>query len=180
MKKILIALLFLPFYTNAQIGGTLHCGFDFTSYFVVNAHEDGKTQQINGLKIYIANSEGKEVINVNNSLSWKNGNLPMLFTRNYKIDNSNKRISDNEEGKWFYYFAEDYYLLSVANTFPADAYFIKIEDVDGEENGGYFKTQLVQLAPYNMYVLCSAEERNKIVQFGKRMNKPIDIVMEKN
>jgi len=179
MKKILFSLLFFPAFAFAQIGNTIHCGFDFTSYLVVNPHEDGKTNPINGLRISIANSEGEEVINANNSLSWQNANKPLVFTRNYKIDNNNKRIPNTEEGKWFYYFANDHYLLSIANTFPAENYFIKIEDTDGNENGGEYKTQLIPIASYNMYVLCTADERDKVVQFGRRMNKPIDVVMEK-
>jgi len=179
MKKILYSLLLLPFASYAQIGSTIHCGFDFTSYFVVHPHEDGKSKTIDGLRISISDSEGKEVVNVNNFLSWKNGNKPLVFSRNYKIDNNNKKIDKTEDGKWFYYFADDYYLLSITNTFPAETYFLKVEDVDGEDNGGLFKTQIIPLASYNMYVLCSAEERDKIVQFGRRMNKPIDVVMEK-
>lgn len=179
MKKILYSLLLLPALTFAQINNTMHCGFDFTSYLVVHPHEDGKSKTIDGLHIAITDSNGNEIINVNNFLSWNNGNKPLVFTRNYKIDNNNKRIPITENGKWFYYFANDHYLLSIANTFPAENYFIKIEDKDGEANEGSFKTQIIPLASYNMYVLCSAEERDKIIQFGKRMNKPIDVVMEK-
>ena len=168
-----------PLISFAQIGNAIHCGFDFTSYFVVHPHEDGKSKTIDKLRISITNSEGSDVINLNNSLSWNNGNKPLVFSRNYKIDSNNKRIPITENGKWFYYFAEDHYLLSIANTFPAEQYYIKIEDIDGEENDGNFKTQIIPLASYNMYVLCTSDEREKIVQFGRRMNRPIDVVMEK-
>lgn len=166
-------------FANAQIGGVIHCGFDFTSYIVIDAHEDGKSETVNGLRVSVTNDEGVEVININNSLSWQNANKPMVFTRNYKVNEANKRVAKNEEGKWFYYFAEDQYLLSIANTFPADNYSVKIEDIDGPENGGHFKTQIIPLASYNMYVLCSSDERGKAVQFGRRMNRPINVVLEK-
>nr|WP_317632180.1 hypothetical protein [uncultured Flavobacterium sp.] len=179
MKRLFYGLLMLPAMSFAQIGNTMHCGFDFTSYFVVHPHEDGKSKTIDGLRISISDESGKDIVNMNNFLSWQNGNKPLVFSRNYKIDNNNKRIPITEDGKWFYYFADDHYLLSISNTFPAESYFLKIEDVDGEQNGGIFKTQIIPLASYNMYVLCSAEERDKIVQFGRRMNKPIDVVMDK-
>ena len=179
MKKILQALLLLPTISFAQMDGQIHCGYDFTSYFVVHPHEDGKNKTIDGLKISIVDLDGNEAINTNNSLSWINSGKPLIFTRNYKIDNNNKRIPITEDGKWFYYFANDHYLLTVSNTFTAENFMLKIEDVDGEENGGHFKTQLIPLASYNMYILCTSEERQKAMQFGRRMNKPIDVVMEK-
>ncbi len=182
MLKILTVLFCLfASVANAQMNAfQMHCGYDFTSYIVVFPHEDGKEQIIDGLRITISTKGGKDVINVNNSLSWSNANKPMVFTRNYKIDDKNNKVSiDDMNAKWFYYFAQNHYLLSVSNTFPADNFFLKIEDIDGEENGGHFQTQIIPLASYNMYILCSSEERTKVVQFGRKMNKPIDVVMEK-
>ena len=180
MKKLFILLTaFLANQSQAQIGDAIHCGYDFTSYIVVKPHEDGKTQTINGLKLSICDANGNEVINKDFKLSWRNNNMPLHFVRNYKIDKNNKRIDRDEEGKWFYYFADDHYLVTVSNTFPAEDYYLKIEDTDGEENGGHFKTYMMQLAPYNMYILCDSEERQKAMQFGRRMNKPMEIVMEK-
>lgn len=180
MKKFYVLVTLLGINTvNAQIGDAIHCGYDFTSYIVVKPHENGKTQTINGLKMSICDENGTEVINKDFKLSWRNNNLPLHFTRNYKIDVHNKRIPREAEGKWFYYFADDHYLVTVSNTFNAEEYYLKIEDTDGEENGGHFKTFIMQLAPYNMYILCTSEEKQKAMQFGKRMNKPIDVVLEK-
>lgn len=176
---ILIAGLISGTCSYGQIGDAIHCGYDFTSYIVVKPHEDGKTQTINGLKMSICDENGTEVINTNFNLSWKNNNEPLLFVRNYKIDENNKKIDDFTQGKWFYYFADDHYLVTVTNTFNAELYYLKIEDTDGEENGGHFKNLTMQLAPYNMYILCTSEEKQKAMQFGRRMNKPIDIVLEK-
>lgn len=180
MKKLytLISLLTLTA-VNAQIGDAIHCGYDFTSYIVVKPHEDGKQQTIDGLKLTICDENGNEVINKDFKLSWKNNNQPLHFVRNYKIDANNKRIAKDIEGKWFYYFAEDHYLLTVANTFNAEAFYLKIEDIDGEGNGGHFKTFIMQLAPYNMYILCTSDEKQKAMQFGRRMNKPIEVVLER-
>ncbi|MBS7321176.1 MAG: hypothetical protein KIG55_06245 [Myroides sp.] len=180
MKKLytLISLLTITA-AGAQIGDAIHCGYDFTSYIVVKPHEDGKTQTINGLKMSICDENGNEVINRDFKLSWKNNNQPLHFVRNYKIDANNKRLEGFDQGKWFYYFADDHYLVTVSNTFNAEAYYLKIEDTDGEANGGHFKTFMMQLAPYNMYILCDSEERQQAMQFGRRMNKPIEVVLDR-
>lgn len=180
MKKVYILITSLiATSAYAQIGDAIHCGYDFTSYIVVKPHEDGKIETINGLKMSICDENGNEVINKDFKLSWKNNNMPLHFIRNYKIDSNNKKIEGNKDGKWFYYFADDHYLVTVSNTFPADSFYLKIEDIDGAENGGHFKTFTMQLASYNMYILCDSEERQKAMQFGRRMNKPLDIVLER-
>lgn len=182
MKTIfttLLLLVSLVSFGQFQMPEAIHCGYDFTSYFVVHPHEPGNDKTIDGLHIFICDENGNEVKNENFKLSWKYNNQPLYFIRNYKIDSNNKRLDNLEEGKWFYYFAQNHYLVTVANTFPAEDYYIKIEDRDGEANGGQYKSQIIQLAPYYMYILCDSEERQKVMQFGRKMNRPIDVVMEK-
>lgn len=176
---ILLLFLITGITAKAQV---MHCGYDFTSYVVLDVHEDGKTENIKGLRITVVDSTGREVLNINNAYSWKGANKPMEFSFNYLIDDDGKRLTDGGTAKkerWFFPFAKDNYLLSVANTFPADRFSIKVEDTDGAENGGKFKTTIVQLYAYNMYVLCSNESQQAAVKFGRRVNRPIDIVLEK-
>lgn len=160
----------------------MHCGYDFTSYVVLDVHEAGKKENIKNLRITVVDSTGNDVINVNNVYSWKNGNQPLLFSLNYKIGDDNKRLPEGATAtkeRWFFPFAKDNYLLSVANTFPADSFSVKIEDTDGEQNGGKFKTVIIPLCSYNMYILCSNESEQAAVKFGRKMNKPVDVVLEK-
>lgn len=126
-------LFFILFYYTAQsqVINVQHCGYDFTSYLVINVHEQGKTENIKNLKITIVDSSGSDVINKNNRWSWVNNNKPLLFTPNYKLDSNNTKVENsNPEGKWFFPFAKDYYLLSVVNTFTADIFSVKIEEED--------------------------------------------------
>ncbi len=165
---------------NAQIINAPHCGYDFTSYLVVNVHEKGKKENIKNLRITIVDSVGNEVINKNNRWSWVNNNKPLLFTPNYKLNKAGEKVhNDDPDAKWFFPFAKDNYLLSVVNTFLADSFSVKIEDIDGEENGGWFETQIIQLYPFNMYILCSSENERQAQQFGPRTNRPIDVILEK-
>lgn len=178
MRFSISLLFFTSFFANAQVAQ--HCGYDFTSYFVVNAQDSSSKENINGLKISVVNIFGLEVLNVNNIYSWTEGNRPLNFLSNYKVDDSGNRISENSKiskERWFFPFAKDSYLLSIKSTFPGDDFSIKIEDVDGPENGGDFKTQIVKLNSFNMYVLCASKARE--TQFGPKMNRPIVVVLDR-
>jgi hypothetical protein len=166
MKKIFSLLLFIvAFFAEAQIQ---HCGYDFTSYLVVDAHEDGKTVNASTLQISIVTENGIAVINVNNTYSWNNSNQPMVFKQNYLIN------KEGEKERYFFPYAKDQYFLSVANTFPAENFSIKIEDT-----AGVYKTQTIPLQSFNMYVLCSSENERQARMFGPRTNRPIEVILEK-
>ena len=164
-----IVPFFFLFFSLNLLGQVAHCGFDFTSYLVVKVHEEGKSDNIADLKISMVNEKGEEIINENNKLSWKFGNQTLFFTRNHLISKS------NEPEKWFFPYAGDTYLLSVTNTFPAEEFYIKIQDTKGK-----FKEQLVQLQAFNMYILCSSENERQARTFGPRTNNPIEVVLLKN
>ena len=179
MRYILLLLLLLSVSAKAQV---MHCGYDFTSYIVLDVHEQGKKENIKNLRITIVDSLGRDLINVANTYSFKNADKPLVFSSNYRIDDNNKPLAAGvtvTKERWFFPFAKDNYLLSVANTFPADRFSIKVEDVDGAENGGKFKTVILPLYSYNMYILCSNESDAAAIKFGRKMNKPVDVVLEK-
>lgn len=179
--SILVIVFLFTFSVKAQVQ-VMHCGYDFTSYIVLDIHESGKTENIKNLRVTVVDDQGKDLININNFYSFKNANQPLVFSFNYLIGDDNKRLAEGTTAKkerYFFPFAKDNYLLSIANTFPADNFSVKIEDVDGNENGGKFKTVTLPLYSFNMYVLCSSESQAAGVKFGRKMNKPIDVVLEK-
>ncbi len=179
MRLFLLFFLLFSFITQAQVITGQHCGYDFTSYLVVKANEKGKSEVIKNLRISLADSLGREVINVNNLLSWTKRNEPLVFSMNYKIDKTGAKVTnDTPETRWFFPFAKEHYLLSVTNTFKAENYYLKVQDLDGLDNGGEFETQLIQLFPFNMYVLCSSENERQAQQFGPRTNRPIEVFLE--
>ncbi len=164
--KLSFFLLLFALFTFGQVP---HCGFDFTSYLVLKAHEEGKTNNIPDLKITIVNDKGIEIINTNNKFSWKNSNQSLNFTRNYLIS------KPNESEKWFFPYSGDTYLLSVTNTFPAEEFYIKIQDTKE-----IFKEQIVQLQAFNLYILCSSENERQARTFGPRSNSPIEVILVRN
>lgn len=166
MKKLFSIVFFL--YSIITIGQIQHCGYDFTSYIVVDVHENGKTENIKDLTISIVNENGESILNVGNVYSWKNANEPMVFSQNYLIS------KENEKERYFFPYAKDQYFLSVSNTFPAENFSIKIED-----KNRVYKTQVIPLQSFNLYVLCSSENE-KAKMFGKRTNNPVEVILEKN
>lgn len=180
MKYILLLFIFFSFSASAQV---MHCGYDFTSYLVLDVHEQGKKENIKNLRITIVDSLGNEVINVKNTYSFKNADEPLVFSSNYRIDDNNKKLEEggpSSKERWFFPFAKDNYLLSVANTFAADRFSIKVQDIDGTLNGGKYKTTVIPLYSYNMYILCSNESQQAAIKFGRKANKPVDVVLEKD
>ena len=163
MKISIYFFLAISLFTFGQVP---HCGFDFTSYLVVKAHDEGKSENIADLKITLVNEKGEDVINENNKYSWKNANQALVFSRNLLIS------KPNEPEKWFFPYAGDTYLLSVTNTFPAEDFYIKIQDAKGR-----FQEQLLQLQAFNMYILCSSENERQARTFGPRTNSPIEVVL---
>ena len=57
--KLSFSFFFSQCYLFAQVP---HCGFDFTSYLVVKAHEEGKSDNIPDLKIFIVNEKEKKLL----------------------------------------------------------------------------------------------------------------------
>lgn len=179
MRLFILFLLFVSATSRGQVITGQHCGYDFTSYLVVKVQEKGKSETIKNLRVTLADSLGREVVNINNLISWTKRNEPLVFSMNYKIDKTGAKVAnDAPDSRWFFPFAKDQYLLSVTNTFKAENYFLKVQDVDGKENGGEFETQLIQLFPFNMYVLCSSENERQAQQFGPRTNRPIEVFLE--
>lgn len=158
-----------------------HCGYDFTSYLVFNVHHEGVKENIKGLRLTLVDLEGNELLNTNNNYSWSDDKKPLTFLFNYRIDedSSNQNITQPKKERWFFPYAKDNYFLSVVNTFPADQVKVKIEDVDGKENGGLFQTQIVDLGYFDLFVLCSNQIQDYAIQFGRKANKPLEVVLKK-
>lgn len=172
--KYAVFSFFIFLFSWSGFSQQIHCGYDFTSYFVVEPQEEGKNDIIEGLKITLVDFLGLDLINTDSKYSWTKPGEVLRFYENYKIDNKgNKVSSDNPDGKWYFYFAKASYLISVNNEFQAEHFRIKIEDPNG-----IYKTVFIPLNSFNMYVLCTAETR--AAQFGRRTNQPIKVILEKN
>jgi len=169
-------IIYFCLFLSVGFSQPIHCGYDFTSYFVVEPRETTSGEVIKGLVISLVDFLDVPLINKDNKYSWTKPNETMIFYENYKINKQGKRISDidqeQEDGKWYFYFAKESYLISVNNEFKAEEFKIKIEDPKG-----IYKTTFVPLNSFNMYVLCTAEAN--VAKFGRRTNQPIKVILEK-
>ena len=166
-KLSLIFTLLFPIVCAAQLGSTLHCGYDFTTYLVVDIKDAVYKKPIKGLQVYVIDANGNQVINTNNQHSFLNADQPLFFSENYKTDGKH----------WFFPYAEQSYLLVLSNTFNAENFKLKIEDIDGADNSGNFEPQIIDLYNFNLYVLC-ASENARAMQFGRRINnQPIEVFL---
>lgn len=169
MKQIVVFFILFSSVSFGQITGVPHCGYDFTSYVVVNAHEENQKVNVKDLKISLVDLDGNEVLNTNNAISLVNNNLPLLFTQNYQI------TLENNEQRWYFPYATDQYFLVVRNTISIEDYQIKIEDTKGK-----YQTQIVPLSSLNLYILCSTEAEKQARTFGpKTSNQMVEVVLTK-
>lgn len=169
MRSLFVLLLF-----TATAFAQQHCGYDFTSYIVLHVHEEGKKENISDLRITLIDSTGTDAVNTNNRYSWRHKDQVLTFMRNHQIDASGNALNTPDPAaKWYFPYAKDVWLLSVTNEFPADAMMVRITDPKGR-----YQSQDVQLYAFNMYVLCTSQVEQGM-QFGRRMNKPVDIVLKK-
>ena len=156
-------ILFVIIMFCCSLHAQQHCGYDFTSYVVLHIHEDGQKDNIGDLRVTLVDADGREVVNTNNQFSWTNRDEPLYFTRNYMIGD-----------RWYFPYAKDTYLLSVTNTFPADEFQVRISDARAVP---VYESTTIPLYVFNMFVLCSSEQQQKAMQFGRRVNKPVDVVL---
>ena len=77
----------------------------------------------------------------------------LLFDRNYLISKATEKV------RWFFPYAAESYFLSVTNAFPADNYSVKIADPKG-----IYKTQMIELQNFNMYILELVEDHDLLIE----------------
>jgi hypothetical protein len=174
MRYFFILLFFVSLSVKAQ----QHCGYDFSSFFVLHIHEEGSKENIPNLKVTLIDFFGNDLVNTGNKYSWTDRDKVMQFYENYKIDGKGKRLtaeSSEEKIRWYFPYAKATYIISVTNDFPIDGIRVKIEDVSEKP---VYQTQIVPLFAANLYVLCTTQAA-KAQQFGARINKPVDVVLKR-
>lgn len=171
--------LYLFFFVGIfSVNAQQHCGYDFSSFFVLHIHEEGSKENIPNLKVTLIDFFGNDLVNTGNKYSWTDRDKVMQFYENYKINAEGKRLVDEnteEKIRWYFPFSKATYIISVVNDFPVDGIRVKIEDVSEQP---VFQTQIIPLFAGNLYVLCTTQAA-KAQQFGVRVNKPVDVVLKR-
>jgi hypothetical protein len=165
MKKLILFLLFSTFSFSQE--GLPHCGYDFTTYLVVNPIDATTKKIIDGLQVTLVDANGNDVVNTNNEFSLINKDKTLSFAKNYEV------TLPNSEVRWFYNICEDQYLLQLkANFLPEEnSYSVKIKDPLKR-----YPTTIIPVFNNNLYVLCTT----KVKSFGPKMtNNMITVEMSK-
>ena len=150
MNKIILLIPFLlGFISKAQ-----HCPYDNAFISVLKITAAGDTATIDGLRLSLLDSNKSLIIddiwNGNDFVEdtirmWQN---PPETTFTGYVDNLNPLRPEQVR----FWFAKDNY---VNLNFHQDCYYILIEDIDGEENGGEFQDLIVPVREVAYYPLCT-------------------------
>lgn len=161
-----------------------HCPFDFTAIIVVSVHEKDSAANIPNLRISLIDSAGNNVTDI----FYRNGKAVVDTLRFWQNPNETtfKGYIDNENPadpvKIRFPFAKDNYVFVCSRKFEASKYQIKIEKVDGKQNGEYYPIIFpVYLYEQDKYSLCGNYDNEEYSPeyYGERIYKPIEIIMQR-
>lgn len=176
----IVFLLLSAHWASAQ-----HCGYCNGSIQVFYIHDESDSEPISGLKVYLLDSLDKPV-------------LSHFFdqkTREYKMDTfflyQNPSTRKNPVEKVLFnpvnsrqtefWFAQDNYIF-YPNHEAYDAVKIVVEDIDGNKNGGKFKTKEFDFHGQPFYPLCTSASDWNLDANRRAFVKgyePIEVILEK-
>jgi len=148
---ILVTLVLLM---SNSTGNSQHCPWDMASIIVVEIKADSAdTKVIKDLKITLLDSlYSPFTIPVNDGLD------TILFWQN-PLKKLHSGISDNinpmNPKAIHFWFAENNYISVIGSNKKDEPLKLKIEDIDGESNGGHFRMTIVEILPRDIYPLCT-------------------------
>lgn len=146
-KRALILLMAVCFLAEAK---AQHCGWDFTDLIMVDVMRKGGEGTIGGLKVTLVDAWGKCVSTHTDTC--------LQFVQNIPTDNKQIPHVRQEHLKYkrpSFFFMQEQYVMLVYTRIKGGNFFVKIEDIDGEANGGYFETVLFPVKEENFFSLCS-------------------------
>lgn len=145
-KRLLILLLTVCFLAEAE---AQHCGWDFTDVIMVDVMRKGGEGTIGGLKVTLVDAWGKCVSTYTDSC--------LQFVQNIPTDSKplpHVRQSDLKYRRPSFFFVQEQYVMLVYSKWEDANLYVKVEDIDGEHNGGYFETVIVPVKKENFVSLC--------------------------
>lgn len=147
MVKYIIIYSIAFFLVNGSVNAQ-HCPYDGTFIMIVEITSENDSLVIPNLEVTFLDSLGNKVVDwTSDTLKlWQN---PKETSHSGTIDN------ENPMNPWSirFWFATDNYVFVTGRKLPGIQ--LKIEDIDGDENGGHFQTKIINLAQNNLYNLCT-------------------------
>lgn len=163
-RKPVVLMFAIVLFFNATLFAQ-HCGYDHSALIGVRP-VDSNNKIIAGLRItFIEN--GKPLL-VSKYIYKKNKYISSYkdtaeFWRNPP---PNKYVNHNireEEKRHFIQAGTDYIIITNSKGREEKGRFIKIEDIDGPGNGGYFSPKIVYVKPAQIQGLCGYPDERKFI-----------------
>ncbi len=153
MKRIILVIII--FFGGVSVVKAQHCPFDGALILVSEIYSDTDSIVIPNLQVTLLDTLENVVLEQKmKDEVWKTDTLK--FWQNPK-ESKHSGIIDNirPENPWtlHFWFAADNYVFITGNKLRISK--IKIEDIDGNENGGDFQTQIINLTKNDFYPLCT-------------------------
>ena len=165
MRYVVVVFVVL----SAVVAYAQHCPFDGAGIIAIRPLEESSSTIIPNLRITLLDSVYNVVFGtelrdgawVTDTVEfWQN---PQKTTFRGYIDNANPA-----DGRRIRFpFARDNYVWVCSDRFPAGRYYVQIEDIDGKENGGAFKTLVLSLRNDDVYTLCSTYDEEEYPESGE-------------
>lgn len=152
LKLIFSSLLFL----NGIASFAQHCPWDASSIMIFKIKtQTNDLKSIDNLKLTVTDSLGHPYF-VSYYIENKKQIFPLVAFQN-QIDSKCDGISREEMWAYrCYWFADNSYVIVTSEyNFKYGGLLLTIEDIDGEENGGNFKTLVHKIDSKNSYSLCT-------------------------
>ena len=146
---IILCLLIL---TTINTVDAQHCGWDYAAILVLEVKPDSTEKTPKNLSITISDQSGK-------CLTAYNSDSCRTFLQNNPMADKNKVSSHSklQYGQAEFWFAEDNYVFvchyQIKNKYKDLQ--IKIEDIDGNDNGGHYETKYASVKKENFISLCN-------------------------
>lgn len=177
--RFTIIAFFILFFCNTTF--SQHCGYDHSALIGVRPI-DANNQIINGLRITMVNQKGEPIM-VRKSIFKRDKYISSYqdtaeFWRNPP---PNKYVNHNireEEKRHFIQASTDYIIITNSKGREEKGRYIKIEDIDAEDNGGFFSAKIVYIEAEHIQGLCGypngREFEKNYLPFIVKLDKYID------
>lgn len=142
-----------------------HCQYDFYSLIGIIPYTSDSSRLINGLTITLVDESGNPVTGRQKIITANSNDagiavLPFQFWRNPPFNNDTDHHNRNIQKRHFAFASGHYILAFSTGQGKKKSFYVKIEDRDGNKNGGSFNTVIVNIPAGNLMSLCGYDLRS--------------------
>ncbi len=175
--KTIFSLLLFAILGSASIAQ--HCQYDHSALIGIRPFNQNN-EMIEGLRITLVDENGKPIMirkdvyeGNDKYIGYKNDTA--TFWQNPKLNKDISHKKRNEESRHFMQAETDYIFITYSLGNKEKGRYVKIEDIDGAANGGYFSSKTIYVKPEQVQGLCGYPDERKFLE----QYQPVSITLEK-